>query len=125
MADYILIAEDDLDSRQLIADLLEILGYAIRMADNGQVALDMALAEKPRLLLLDVAMPVKSGLDVTRQIRAHYGSEAPPIFLMSAYGQRTDVEDGLLAGANDYLTKPFSPVELLDKVRAAMERPPD
>ncbi len=124
MADYILIAEDDLDSRQLIADLLEVLGYAIRVAEDGQVALDMALAEKPRLLLLDVAMPVKSGLDVTRQIRAHYGDAAPPIFLMSAYGQRTDVEDGLLAGANDYLTKPFSPVELLDKVRAAMEQMP-
>jgi len=124
MADYILIAEDDPDSRQLIADLLGELGYPIRVAADGQVALDMALTEKPRLLLLDVAMPVKNGLDVTRQIRAHYGDATPPIFLMSAYGQRTDVEEGMLAGANDYLTKPFSPVELLDKIRAAVARQP-
>ena len=117
---YILFAEDDAASQQLIQDTLEAQGYRVRSVSNGIDALTMALADKPGLVLLDVMMPGKNGLEVTRAIKEHYGEDAPPVILITALGSLDNIEQGRLAGADDYITKPFSPEVLSKKVVAAL-----
>ena len=119
---YILLAEDDRDSLNLIQDALEAQGFVVRAVNNGQAALTMALAERPALLLLDVMMPGLSGLDVTRSVKAHYMPDAPPIILITALGSWQDVEQGKLAGADEYIIKPFAPDALTSKIRTALAR---
>ena len=94
----------------------------MRAVNNGRDALTMALAERPALLLLDVMMPGLSGLDVTRQVKAHYAPDAPPIILITALGSWQDVEQGKLAGADEYIIKPFAPDALTSKIRTALAR---
>ncbi len=119
---YILFAEDDLVSQELILEMLRLQGYDVRVTNNGADALSMALEEKPQLILLDVMMPRKSGLEVTRSVKAHYGDDAPPIILITALGGLDDIEQGRLAGADSYIIKPFSPQSLRDKVQEALAR---
>jgi two-component system phosphate regulon response regulator PhoB len=116
---YILFAEDDLVSQELIQEMLTLSGYTVEVTNNGVDALAIALERKPQLILLDVMMPLKSGLEVTRAVKTHYGDEAPPIILITALGSLDDIEQGRLAGADDYIIKPFSPEILRNKVRAA------
>lgn len=118
---YILFAEDDKVSQTLIREMLELMGYEIRVTNNGVDAQQMALDERPALMLLDVLMPLRSGLDVTQAVKAHYGEDAPYVILISALGSLQDIEQGKLAGADDYIIKPFSPETLREKVRTAME----
>lgn len=119
---YILFAEDDPVSQTLIKEMLELMGYAVRVTNNGDDALRMALAERPRLLLLDVLMPRRSGLEVTREVKLHYrdADVIPYIILITALGSLQDIEQGKIYGADDYIIKPFSPEALRTKVRAAM-----
>ena len=84
--------------------------------ENGNDALRIALNERPDLLLLDIMLPGREGLDICRDVKHAYGNEAPPIILISARGQQVDVEAGLDAGADDYIIKPFSPRLLLERV---------
>ena len=119
---YILLAEDDRDLLNLIQDALEAQGFEVRAVNNGQDALTMALAERPALLLLDVMMPGLSGLDVTRHVKDHYAPDAPPIILITALGSWQDVEQGKLAGADEYIIKPFAPDALTSKIRTALAR---
>ncbi len=116
----ILFAEDDRASLDLIKETLEIQGYTVHPATNGQDALQLALRERPDLLLLDVMMPLKSGLEVTRAVKAHYAPDAPPVILITALGSWEDIERGRLAGADDYIIKPFDPEVLMSKIRAAL-----
>ena len=112
----ILIVEDHADIRRLIRMTLEFEDYDIREAPNGEVALAMAEELQPDLILLDVMMPgALSGLDVCRRLRgdakAGHGAR---IIMLSARGQASDREAGLQAGADTYLVKPFSPLQLID-----------
>lgn len=118
---YILFAEDDKVSQTLIHEMLELMGYEIRVTNNGVDAQSMALEERPALMLLDVLMPLRSGLDVTQAVKAHYGDNAPYVILISALGSLQDIEQGKLSGADDYIIKPFSPEALREKVRTAMK----
>lgn len=119
---YILLAEDDKDSLNLIQEALLAQGFTVRAVSNGQAALDLALAEKPDLLLLDIMMPGLSGLEVTRAVKAHYAPDAPPVIVITALGSWQDVEQGKLAGADEYIIKPFAPDALTSKIRTALGR---
>ena len=118
----ILIVEDDADLRRLFSSVLTEAGYSVREAASGEEAIELVRAELPLLVLLDVRLPGVSGYEVCRALRDR-SREGLPIVFMS--GERKEVFDravGLMLGADDYLTKPFSNEELLVSVRALIRR---
>ncbi len=120
---YILIAEDDRDILLLVRRKLELSGYTdIWGTPNGALALKKALEARPRLLVLDIMLPGLDGLSICRQVKAHYADHAPPIMLMSARGQQDQVDEGKAAGADEYIIKPFSPRDLLEKVEVLIRK---
>jgi DNA-binding response OmpR family regulator len=118
----ILVADDDMDIRDLVAFKLEQAGYDVVAVDNGLAALTAATENPPDLVVLDVMMPGMSGIDVCRQLRLEQGTKALPIILLTARAQEGDVEVGFGAGADDYIVKPFSPRELVSRVEAVLAR---
>ncbi len=114
----ILVAEDELHILLLIQRKLEAAGFTVITTGDGNTALAIALDDRPDLLLLDVMLPGRDGLDVCREVKAAFGSDAPPVILISARGQQVDVEAGLEAGTDDYVIKPFSPRMLLERVQS-------
>ncbi len=116
----ILVAEDELHILLLIQRKLESAGYTVRTTGDGATALEIALEERPDLLLLDIMLPGKEGLEVCREVKTALGADAPPVILISARGQQIDVEMGLDAGADDYIIKPFSPRVLLERVQSLL-----
>ncbi|WP_307844565.1 response regulator transcription factor [Actinotalea solisilvae] len=119
---HVLVADDDPDIRDLVAFKLGTAGYEVEVVGDGLAALEHARARPPRLVLLDVMMPGLSGLDVAQQLRADPRTATVPIILLTAKAQESDVEGGFGVGADDYVTKPFSPRELLSRVRAVLAR---
>jgi two-component system alkaline phosphatase synthesis response regulator PhoP len=117
---HILVAEDEPHILILIQRKLEGAGYEVRTASDGNEALEMALETRPDLLLLDVMLPGREGLEICREVKTAYGNDSPPIILMSARGQQIDVEAGIDAGADDYIIKPFSPRLLLERIESAL-----
>ncbi|HWQ12968.1 MAG TPA: response regulator transcription factor [Roseiflexaceae bacterium] len=115
----ILIVDDDLELRGLIGFALRQAGYLVVEAGDGRAALERFQREQPDLVVLDVNMPGMSGFDVCRQIRAE---AATPIMLLTVRSSEEDQVHGLDIGADDYLTKPFSPRTLLARVRALLRR---
>lgn len=113
----ILVVDDQQDIRELVRMTLEIDGHEVHEADNGLAALRLASQLSPDLMLLDVMMPGGlDGLDVCRRIKQQGGSGVPShmkVVMLSALGMKSDQRTGLAAGADGYLTKPFSPRELL------------
>jgi DNA-binding response OmpR family regulator len=120
----VLVVDDDPDIRELIAFKLRALGFTIEAAGDGEAALAAALAAPPDVILLDVMMPNMSGHDVTKQLRANVSTEATPIILLTAKAQESDVAYGFSLGATDYIIKPFSPRDLINRVQAVLERAP-
>ena len=116
----ILIAEDEFAMRNVLSDLLESQGHRVILASDGEEALVKAAAEKPDLILLDVMMPKLDGFSACAQLRK-IGTRTP-ILMLTARGQVGDRVEGLDAGADDYLAKPFSRAELLARVRALLRR---
>jgi len=119
---YVLVAEDDPHIQLLIQRKLELSGYKVQTTPDGDIALRMALENPPRLLLLDVMLPGQNGLEICRQVKEHFGSQAPKVIIVSARGQQDDVEAGDAVGADDYLIKPFQPRDLLERVEAVLGR---
>jgi two-component system, OmpR family, phosphate regulon response regulator PhoB len=118
----ILIAEDDPDLCTLLDYNLTEQKYRVRIAPNGEEALLLAAEEAPDLILLDWMLPLISGLEVCRQLRRQMATRATPIIMLTARSEAEDRVRGLNAGADDYLSKPFSPAELLARVRALLRR---
>jgi DNA-binding response OmpR family regulator len=116
----ILIIEDELAMRTALADLLAAEGYRVLTAADGEIGLRRALEEKPDLLLLDIMMPRLDGLSVCAELRRL--AQDVPVLMLTAKGQIEDRVNGLDAGADDYLVKPFSTEELLARVRALLRR---
>jgi DNA-binding NarL/FixJ family response regulator len=117
----ILIADDDADSRSLAAVVLQKVGYHVLEVDNGDDAIDVARLRLPRLVILEVNLPILSGYEVCHQLKEAF--HGLPIILVS--GERTEPFDrvaGMLIGADDYLVKPFAPGELLVRVRRLVGR---
>jgi DNA-binding response OmpR family regulator len=118
----ILVADDDMDIRDLVAFKLEQAGFDVTAVDNGLAALTAARLEPPDLVVLDVMMPGMSGIDVCRELRNDRSTAGLPIILLTARAQEGDVEVGFGAGADDYIVKPFSPRELVTRFEAVLSR---
>ena len=108
--------------REGLAGLLERSGYEVMSAGDGEQALNAALERAPDLALLDVMMPTLDGYQVTEQLRRNEGTKHVPVILLTARVQEADIARGIEAGADDYVSKPFSTQELRDRVQAALGR---
>ena len=118
----ILIVEDEQDIRELLAYNLEKEGYATVQAADGKEGLELARSRKPDLILLDLMLPKMHGLAVCRELERDSGTVRIPIIMLTAKGEIEDRIIGLELGADDYLIKPFSPRELVARVRALFRR---
>jgi DNA-binding response OmpR family regulator len=118
----ILIAEDEPDIRELVTFMLRFAGHEVLSASNGEDAVHTAAREVPDLVLMDVRMPRMTGYDACRLMRANPDLRDVPVVFLSAKGQEREVQSGLDAGAEEYLLKPFSPVELTNRVRDILSR---
>lgn len=118
----ILVADDDPDILELVCYKLEQSGYEIISVPDGAEAIRSAKENKPDLMILDVMMPFYSGIDVTIEMRSDANLKDVPIILLTAKSMEQDTERGFAAGATDYMTKPFSPRELLLRVQAVLGR---
>ncbi len=112
----VVLAEDDVDIRDLVQIVLEGLDLAVTAVGNGAEALSECRRLKPKLLLLDITMPVMNGLEVCREVRADPDLQDLPVILMTARAQASDVQAGMEAGADTYIIKPFGPIELREHV---------
>jgi len=118
----ILIAEDDRDIADLLAHYLRKSGWTAHVARAGDEALAYARANPVDLVLLDIMLPGLSGIDVCRALRADRATAAVPIIMLTARADEADRVTGLETGADDYVSKPFSPNELVARIRALMRR---
>jgi len=119
MAARILVVDDEPNILTTLAPLLRAHGYDIATATSGRAALDLIHAAQPDLVILDLGLPDLDGVSVCERVRA---SSSVPILVLSARGREADKVRALDAGADDYVTKPFGPEELLARIRAALRR---
>jgi DNA-binding response OmpR family regulator len=118
----VLVVEDDPDIADLVARYLEKAGYAATRVSSGRDALDAVRAKAPDLIVLDVMLPHVDGLEVCRLLRANEHTASIPIIMLTARAEESERIVGLEMGADDYLAKPFSPNELVARVRALLRR---
>jgi DNA-binding response OmpR family regulator len=118
----ILIAEDERDIRDLVAFTLRFAGYEVVTASNGEEAVILAPRENPDLILMDVRMPRMTGYDACRVIKTEEKLKDIPVVFLSAKGQESEIQTGLVAGAEEYLLKPFAPDQLIDRVRSILSK---
>ncbi|MEK8046098.1 response regulator transcription factor [Ideonella margarita] len=116
MSRRVLTIDDQTDIRRLIRMTLEFEGFDVLEAGSGPEGLEMAWSKKPDLILLDVMMPGMSGLTVASMLRTDERLKHIPVVMLTALDRESDMEAGLATGAQAYLAKPFSPMELLDVV---------
>lgn len=122
MPQHILIVEDEPSIAELISINLTHAGYAVSRALQADEALLLLRNTKPDLVILDWMMPGKSGVQFARELRSNPSTQAIPILMLTAKGEEADKVLGLDAGADDYVTKPFSPKELVARVKALLRR---
>jgi two-component system, OmpR family, alkaline phosphatase synthesis response regulator PhoP len=115
----VLVVDDEPKIVQVVRDYLERAGYGVKVAHDGKSALALARSERPDMILLDLGLPGMDGLDVTRELRRFSNA---PLIMLTARSEETDKLIGLELGADDYVTKPFSPKELVARVRALFRR---
>lgn len=120
MSYTILIADDEPNILISLEFLMKREGYNVKLARDGQEALDAIIEHRPHLVLLDVMMPKKSGFDVCQEVRAHDQVKDTCILMLTAKGRDTDVAKGLALGVNAYMTKPFATKELVEKVKSLL-----
>jgi two-component system phosphate regulon response regulator PhoB len=118
----ILIVEDEPEVREMIRFILEPKGYRIDEADNAQVARRLLSQHHYDLVLLDWMLPGRSGLDLIRELKGKAHANTPPVIMLTARSEESDKVNGLESGADDYITKPFSPREMLARIRAVIRR---
>ncbi|MFI5398739.1 MAG: response regulator [Candidatus Binatia bacterium] len=118
----ILVVEDEKDIAELVRFNLEQEGFAVVTAADGEQGLDAVRQRRPALVILDLMLPVMSGLEVCRRLRGDAASARLPIVMLTAKAAEVDRILGLEMGADDYVTKPFSPRELVARVRAVLRR---
>ncbi|HSL49277.1 MAG TPA: response regulator [Candidatus Deferrimicrobiaceae bacterium] len=122
MAQRVLIVEDEPDIRELLVFHLEREGYHVTKSKSGAEAVRLAHASPPDLVLLDLMLPEMDGLEVCRRLRGDPVTQAIPIVMLTARGDEVDRVLGLEMGADDYVVKPFSPRELIARIRAVLRR---
>ena len=118
----ILLVEDNEMNRDMLSRRLERKGYSVVIAVDGQQGVDMAHAETPELILMDMSLPVIDGWEATRRLKADEGTKAIPIIALTAHAMSGDREKALEAGADEYDTKPVELPRLLGKIQALLEK---
>src|SRR5713101_4788055 len=122
MATRILVVEDDPDIAELVARYLERDGYLVERVASGREGLDRIAAKPPALVILDLMLPEVDGLEICRLVRGNEKTAAVPIIMLTARAEESERIVGLEVGADDYIAKPFSPNELVARVRALLRR---
>jgi DNA-binding response OmpR family regulator len=112
----ILVCDDEANIRNIMDFSLEAEGFLVVPADDGESALQAAMTEEPDLIILDVMMPGADGLTVCRELKQNPRTRHIPVLMLTARAGKDDRDQGLAAGADAYITKPFSPQRLVDKV---------
>lgn len=112
----VLIADDELRLRKVVVLHLKKSGLDVLEASNGKMAVELAQKNIPDVIVLDIMMPELNGLETLKTIRSIKGLESKPVIMLSAKASKEDIETGMGLGANRYLTKPFSPKQLLDEI---------
>ena len=118
----ILLADDEPNQIELMKFNLEKSGFLVKSAYNGEQALDMIYEKKPTVLIADWMMPKMSGIELCRILRSNKDTKLLPIIMLSARSEEADKSLGLDSGADDYISKPFSPMELVSRVKALIRR---
>jgi CheY-like chemotaxis protein len=118
----ILIAEDERDIRDLVAFTLRFAGHEVFTASNGEEAVDMAPKVNPDIILMDVRMPRMTGYEACKVMKQNPELKDIPIVFLSAKGQEAEIQQGLDAGAEEYLLKPFAPDQLTSHVKAILAK---
>ena len=122
MSDLVMVIEDEKEIRDLVRYNLEREGFRVSAAADGDTGLDQLFAERPDMLVLDLMLPGKNGLEILRELRSEATTRELPVLVLTARGAEMDKLLGFDHGADDYLTKPFSPRELIARVRALLRR---
>ena len=123
MSKRILIVEDQEDNRMIMRDVLSAAGYELIEAVNGKDGVSRAQSDRPDLILMDVQMPVLDGYEATRQIKADPNLKSTPIIAVTSYALSGDEAKARAAGCDGYVSKPFSPRQLLARVREYLPDP--
>lgn len=121
-APTVLVVEDDPTILQLLEVNFEMEGFIVVRAEDGEQGLAAARETHPDVVVSDVMMPKMSGLELVKALKASPDTRSIPVILLSAKAQGADVRSGLEAGADDYVTKPFEPLDLIDRVNAVLLR---
>lgn len=118
----VLVVEDDPTILQLLEVNFEMEGFTVLRAEDGMLGLEAARAKQPDVIVSDVMMPNMSGLEMVTELKADPDTAGIPVILLSAKAQGSDVRQGIEAGADDYVTKPFEPLDLIDRVNSLLAR---
>jgi len=117
MTKHILVVEDHEDNRRILRDLLGSVGYAMSEASDGEAALAAVKAQRPDLILMDIQLPLLDGYEVTRRIKSDPDFKDIPIIVVSSYALSGDEPKARAVGCDAYVTKPYSPRDLLRRIR--------
>ena len=117
MSKRILVVEDQEDNRQILRDLLGNAGYELTEAENGEEAIAAVAKQRPDLILMDIQLPLMDGYEATRRIRTNPDLNSVPIIAVTSYALTGDEDKARAAGCDGYVSKPYSPRDLLAKVR--------
>jgi DNA-binding response OmpR family regulator len=120
--EHVLLIEDEADIAEIVQYNLAREGFGVSVSRDGETGLREARTRKPNVVVLDLMLPGLDGLEVCRQLRAIEETRDLPIVMLTAKGEESDIVLGLGVGADDYLTKPFSPKELVARIRAVLRR---
>ncbi|MFO6463309.1 phosphate regulon transcriptional regulator PhoB [Jannaschia sp. KMU-145] len=118
----VLVVEDEAPQREVLVYNLEAEGYDVRQATSGDAAMDLAREETPDLILLDWMLPEVSGIEVCRRLKSAADTRSIPVIMISARSEEVDRVRGLETGADDYVVKPYSVVELMARIRTQLRR---
>jgi DNA-binding response OmpR family regulator len=118
----VLVVEDDPVILRLLEVNFELEGFSVLLAHDGAEGIKVARAERPDVIITDIMMPKTSGLELVSTLKGDAATSAIPIILLSAKAQTSDLKVGIEAGADDYITKPFEPLDLVDRVNALLSR---
>ncbi len=117
MSKRILVVEDQEDNRRILRDLLTNVGFQLVEAEDGAQGVVAAETHRPDLILMDIQMPVVDGYEATRQIKANPALKTIPVIVVTSYALSGDEDKARAAGCDDYITKPYSPRQLLAKIK--------
>jgi len=119
---HLLLIEDNIEIRENTTEILELAGYTVSTAENGKKGIELAMEKKPDLIICDVMMPVLDGYGVLHLIHKNPELSSTPFIFLTAKAERTDFRKGMEMGADDYITKPFSDIELLNAVESRLNK---